>query len=124
MAPPWRWIPCLLWSNNRLAKAFALFFLVFLLVVIYWASSGNMPLAFRALYAFPYGDKLGHFLLMGCLSLLVNLALDGRTIRIGRWRVLAGSLFAALFVSLEEMLQYVFPRRMPDFWDWAASMLG
>jgi VanZ family protein len=107
-----------------LAKAFALVFLVFLLVVICWAASGNMPLAFRALYDFPHGDKLGHFLLMGCLSLLVNLALGGHAVQVGPWRVLAGSLLVALFVSLEEMLQYVFPRRMPDFWDWAASMLG
>lgn len=83
-----------------------------------------MPAALKAIYDFPYGDKVGHFLLMGCLALLLNLALGKRSIWIGRRRIWLGSALTALGVSMDELAQFAFPLRTPDFWDWAASMMG
>lgn len=112
------------WSGSRLAKAAALAFALFLAVVIYWAVSGSMPPVVQALYKFPGGDKVGHFVLMGSLAFLVNLAFAKRTLCLAGQRVLAGSALVALVVSLEELSQFAFPRRTPDLLDWAASMLG
>lgn len=83
-----------------------------------------MPLAVKAVYAFPYGDKLGHFLLMGCLALLLNLVTGKRALSVGKWKIWLGSAAAALIVTLEELSQFAFPLRTPDILDWAASMLG
>ncbi len=106
------------------SKALAVLFAVFLLVVIYWAASGNMPEMIQRLYDFPGGDKAGHFLLMGGLALLVNLALGGRRLQMGGRQLLTGSVLVAAFISLEEVSQFAFPLRTPDVWDWAASMAG
>lgn len=110
--------------GGRAAKILAVLFFVFVLVVIYWASSGRMPIFLQRLYRFPGGDKLAHFLLVGCLALLVNLALGRRMLTVGRRRFLTGSVLVAAFISLEEVSQFAFPLRTLDVWDWAAGMAG
>jgi VanZ family protein len=72
----------------------------------------------------PHGDKIGHFLLMGSLALLVNLAMDVRRVNIrGRWFLL-GSLIVGLIVTLEEVSQILVPARTFSFYDLAADYLG
>lgn len=110
--------------GGRAAKILAFLFFVFVLVVIYGASSGMMPMFLQRLYRFPGGDKLAHFLLGGCLALLVNLALGRRMLAVGRCRFLIGSVLVAAFISLEEVSQFAFPLRTPDVWDWAAGVGG
>ena len=53
----------------------------------------------------PGGDKLGHFLLMGLLSFLLNVSLDCRTLRAFGRALLLGSLIACVAVTLEEFSQ-------------------
>jgi VanZ family protein len=48
---------------------------------------------------------LGHFILMGVFSFLLNMALSSRTVRLWRLEVLKGSLVVALVVTLEEISQ-------------------
>jgi len=55
-------------------KAFSVIFLAFILVVIVLADMGELPLSIRALYRFPYGDKVGHFILFGLLNFFLTLA--------------------------------------------------
>ena len=72
----------------------------------------------------PHGDKIGHFLLMGSLALLVNLAMDVRRVNIrGRWFLL-GSLIVGLIVTLEEVSQILIPARTFSLYDLAADYLG
>ncbi len=75
------------------------------------------------LYDFPYGDKLGHFLVFGLLSLLVNMA------TLERWPgntavVLRTNLALAVVIGLEELSQRWFPARTSSAWDLMASYLG
>jgi hypothetical protein len=49
-------------------KWLALVFSVFILAVIVGADMGTLLHAIRALYDFPNGDKVGHFVLFGLLS--------------------------------------------------------
>ena len=65
----------------------------------------------------PYGDKLGHFVLMGTLSLMVNLALRARNLRIGKFSYLLGSLITAAVVLVEEISQIFVSGRTFDFGD-------
>jgi VanZ family protein len=77
------------------------------------------------LYDFPYGDKVGHFLLFGLLSLLVNLAMLERQHARGPWRVaLRASIVLALLIGFEEFSQRWFPGRTSSWTDLAASYLG
>ena len=53
----------------------------------------------------PFGDKTGHFLLMGMLSFFVNLGLNAKTFQFKQIKYLAGSLMVFALVALEEFSQ-------------------
>jgi polysaccharide biosynthesis protein VpsQ len=99
-------------------------FILFWGGVIFLADQGRLPGLVTSLYAFPYGDKVGHFFLMGGLAFCVNLALIGCQVRIGHWRVLTGSLLVAAVVTLEEFSQLFFQSRTFDLRDLGFSLLG
>ena len=93
---------------------------VLVAVIILLADRGTLPGFIVALYAFPNGDKVGHFLLMGGLGMLVNLALPGRPVR----RHLIATLILALLVTAEEFSQNFFGTRNADWIDLLASLAG
>ena len=72
----------------------------------------------------PYGDKIGHFVLMGILSYWVNILLQLRTIGFGRFRYLLGSLIVLGLVTLEEFSQLFIGGRTFDKTDLVADFLG
>ena len=99
-------------------------FAVFLLIVIILTDTGRLGfLGF--IYAFPYGDKAGHFILYGILSLLLNLTFL-RSLRHRPSRLVAVSvtLLLALAIGLEEWSQTLVPERTPDWVDLMFSYLG
>jgi VanZ family protein len=98
--------------------------LLAVIVIIILADRRALPGFINGLYAFPYGDKVGHFLLMGIVAFFVNLALHARRITIAKCPLLLGSLCVALLVTLEEFSQLFFPSRSFDLIDLAASLLG
>ena len=95
-------------------------FFLFIIVIVVLADQGRLPGFVTVLVDFPNGDKVGHFLLMGGLSLLVNLALPACSDR----RHILAILLVALLVSLEEASQAWFGTRHPDLADLAASLVG
>jgi VanZ family protein len=98
---------------------FALFAL-FVVIIVVAADRGALPQGIRALYGFPGGDKLGHFVLMGTLALLADLAIRRRFTR----RLPLGSTVVAALVVIEELSQALFPERTFSGADLAASLLG
>ena len=68
----------------------------------------------------PYGDKLGHFFLMGFFSFLLNLSLNCRKV----WRILLGSLIVATVVTIEEISQIFVRGRTFDLSDLIFDFLG
>jgi len=73
----------------------------------------------------PYGDKAGHFILYGILTLLVDLAIFRSRQNINR-RLIAVRvvLILALLIGLEEFSQQFFPSRTFDLVDLTFSYLG
>ena len=59
----------------------------------------------------PYDDKIAHFFMMGLLALLVNLSLHASSFRIGRLKMLKGSLLVFTFIAIEEGTHMLFPAR-------------
>ncbi|HEY0427719.1 MAG TPA: VanZ family protein [Pyrinomonadaceae bacterium] len=72
----------------------------------------------------PYGDKVGHFLLMGTFSFLLNLTLNAKTFRLWRINFLLGTLIVLVVVTLEEFSQIFIRGRSFDLIDLAVDYAG
>jgi hypothetical protein len=71
----------------------------------------------------PYGDKVGHFGLVGTLSLLCNFAFTRW--KSGRPRFITRTTWVLFFLlSLEELSQGFIPHRHLDVFDWLADIAG
>lgn len=95
-------------------------FAAFIGFVIWVANTGQGRRYWNFLNHIPYGDKLGHVLLMGTLCLLLNLALGCRRLD----RLLLGSVIVAVFVLCEEISQIFIQSRTFDLMDLMADAIG
>jgi VanZ family protein len=107
-----------------LLAATVLFSLLIVAIVVA-ANADMLPGLLEQLTHFPSGDKVGHFILFGILSFLLNksaLAMikKGTPARI----VLTVSLLLATLIGLEEWSQSLFPARTMDLSDLFASYAG
>ena len=103
--------------------AAALFFL-FIVLIIVLADKGMLGIL-GIINQIPYGDKAGHFVLYGILTLLVDLALF-RSLPNSDPKLLAikCGFLLALLIGLEEFSQRFFPSRTFDLVDLTFSYLG
>jgi len=105
-------------------KRWAIFFGVFILSVIVLADTRHLGWLGR-IYDFPYGDKAGHFILFGLLSLVVNLSVfEARPFADRKRLAMIVSSLLAIFIGLEEYVQRFFPARSSDILDFLASCAG
>ena len=105
-------------------KWFTLVFFCFLCLVVFLADTGKLPGALRVVYAFPGGDKVGHFLLMGGLNFLVNMSLPVRWAVTRPFGYLLASAAVAILVTAEELTQMLFTTRTFSVVDLAADYGG
>ena len=106
-------------------KYFAALFLAFIIGLIVLADADLLPDFINAIYDFPNGDKVGHFVLYGLLNFFITRAfLSSLPTRRGGWATLSVGLILALFVALEELSQMFFSARTFSLLDLTASLLG
>ena len=106
-------------------RYFAAVFLAFIIGLIVLADAGLLPDFINAIYDFPNGDKVGHFILYGLLNFFITRAfLSALPTRRGGWVTLSVGLILALFVALEEFSQMFFVARTFSLLDLTASFLG
>ena len=106
-------------------KWLAILFAFLLLLVIVLADMGALPNFLRVWKDLPYGDKAGHFILYGILTLLVDLALFRSLPRRSPKLVLVMiGLILAVLIGLEEFSQQYFANRTSSLTDLIASFLG
>ena len=85
--------------------------------ILYWP--------FHWFYGIPHLDKVGHFILFGILTLLIDLtAFEARPRRSVIWTAVLCSLGLAALISLEELSQIWLPLRDPSITSLASSLLG
>jgi VanZ family protein len=105
-------------------KWLTLLFTLFILLIIILADQGRLGFL-KAINQIPFGDKAGHFILYGILTLLLDLtlmrALPNRSPRL---IVLSTGLMLVLIIGLEEYSQQFFARRTFDLVDLSFSYLG
>ncbi len=106
-------------------KWLSAFLVVFVIAIAILADLDVLPELFYDLYDFPYGDKLGHFLLMGLVSFVLSWTVyashaDPKPASV-IWKV---CLLFAFFVTLEEFAQRFFPSRTFSLLDLGSSYAG
>jgi polysaccharide biosynthesis protein VpsQ len=106
-------------------KYISVLFFVFVIAVIFLADHGSLPHSIRALYDFPNGDKLGHFILFGLFDFVLTRALFASFPSRPRGGLaLAVGLTLALFIAAEEWSQKFFSTRTFDLLDLLAGYAG
>ena len=105
-------------------KWLALLFGCLILTIIVLADLGKLGFLYWV-YDFPDGDKVGHFILYGILTLLIDLALF-HSLPPQRRRSVAVkcALLLAFAITAEEFSQQYFAKRTFDLIDLTASYLG
>lgn len=106
-----RWIP------------FSLFF-IFVAGIIIGDDLGRFRTIIGWVGSLPFGDKLGHLIFIGTLTFLLNYALDGQMLKIGRLKILMGCSIVAVGMTIEEFSQIWIPSRTFDLVDLSANYLG
>lgn len=99
-------------------------FVILLVAIVVAADQGRLPAFVTALYAVPGGDKVGHFVLMGILSFLVNVSLATHSRTHTSRRIVQGSLIVGLLATIEEVSQLLFETRSFSLNDLGSSYAG
>ena len=103
----------------------AILFTLFIILVIVLADAGILVRYVGFIYEIPFGDKVGHFILYGILTLLINLALfRSRPDESRMGLAVKCGLTLALLIGLEEYSQRYFASRTFDLIDLTFSYLG
>ena len=118
-------------ASHFFMKWLAILFGCFILAIIVLADLGKLGFLY-SIYSFPSGDKAGHFLLYGILTLLIDLTLfrppaQGTSLRVIQSRKLIAvkvGLILAVAITAEEFSQQYFSKRTFDLIDLTASYLG
>lgn len=99
-------------------------YITIIILIILAADMGYLNFTIRWIHSIPYGDKLGHFLLIGTLAFVVNLNLGATRWRWLGWSVLKGSFIIFVLITLEEYSQLFIASRHFDYGDLLSNYLG
>ncbi|MCB9595151.1 MAG: VanZ family protein [Sandaracinaceae bacterium] len=111
--------------STRVVQVFLAFYATFLVGVVIAANIGGTNELFGPIVrAVPYGDKVGHFALIGLLAMLVDLAARRRDFSIGRLSIPMAPLVLFGLVLAEELSQLALDTRTCDPLDVAADIAG
>lgn len=105
-------------------KILAVIYIFILAGIIVLADVRQTQFLFSFIRSLPFGDKIGHFFLMGIFSLLVNLALSAKTVQLWKFKYLLGSLIVSAIVTLEEFSQIFVRGRTFDAGDLIVNFAG
>ena len=106
-------------------KTAAILFGTFILVIVVLADLGFLQGQLRLLHSIPYGDKAGHFILLGILTFLVVSSVLQSYPGWNPNRAVAGvALVLAVLSGIEEASQIFFPGRHAGIEDLMANYAG
>lgn len=105
-------------------KWLTILFAIVIILIIVLADVGKLGIL-GFVNRIPYGDKIGHFILYGILTLLIDpTLLRSLPHRSSKSIVLSTGLILAILISLEEYSQQFFANRTFSLLDLAFSYLG
>ena len=95
-------------------------FLIIGIIVI----AGFRPETYRFVFLIPFGDKLGHFILLGLFTFILNITFSLKKIIFFKMNILLGSLIVFCFITVEEITQLYISTRTFSFFDLLANYIG
>jgi len=105
-------------------KWLTVLFALFIILIIILADLGQLGFL-KILNQIPFGDKIGHFVLYGILTLLLDLTLMRSLPHLSRKLILLRiALILSLIIGIEEYSQQFFRNRTFDLVDLSFSYLG
>ena len=110
-------------KTRLLAGATVLFSIAFVLIIA-TVNARQRPALIDALYEIPFSDRVGHVVMMGALSLLMNATIASRGGAAVRRNMVVASLVLTLIAALEEGSQHFFDRRTMSLGDLVCSVIG
>ncbi len=114
--------------NSKLGKKClqlcGMLFITFVVYIIAAADHNALPTAISRVYAFPFGDKVGHVVFYGTLAFFANYLLHPRALRLANRTVQYGTLILFILITIEEFSQAFVASRTFDLIDLACSYLG
>lgn len=105
-------------------KILTIVYVLILAGIIFVANTKSTRYLLKFIGDIPYGDKIGHFVLMGGFSLLLNLTLNGKSVGFGKIRYLLGTLIVLVVVTVEEFSQIFVRGRSFDWGDLIVDYVG
>lgn len=106
--------------SSASVKILTIVYVLILAGIIFLADTKSTRYVLSFVGNIPYGDKIGHLVLMGTLSFLINWCLNFRRI----YRILLGSLIVLFFVTIEEFSQIFIRGRSFDLSDLLFDFIG
>ena len=110
--------------RNRTLRWIAVGFAVFLAMIIILADFRQLPSFITMLYSFPYGDRIGHFVLFAIVVISPAHRFSGPRIQVLKRDVPVLTLILAVFIIGEEISQIFISARTFSWEDLAASLAG
>jgi hypothetical protein len=107
-----------------LFRGLALVFALLLALIILSRDLNLISDVFALLYAIPFADKFGHFILFGLLSLFVALGFPTGRVRLWLLPILKSSLVIIVLVTIEEITQIPLANRSFSVYDLTADFAG
>jgi len=112
-------------ENMKNIKRATFLYIFLILLIIAFANQGDYLHILKSLVSkIPYGDKWGHFLLMGLLAFFVNILLNCDKFKVFKLSFLKGSVIVLVIITLEEVSQIWIDTRSFDWVDLAFDYLG
>ncbi len=105
-------------------KRISVLYIFMILLIIALADQGHLHYLKQIVFLIPYGDKWGHFFLIGLLAFFVNLWLNCEKLKVFKWFFLKGSVIILIIITLEEFSQIFIENRSYDVWDLISDYLG
>lgn len=109
---------------KSLAKLLSILAFAGFLWIVYSADIGQPSILSQVWDNIPNGDKYGHVVLFGVLTLAANILTGFRMLPAGSTRLLLGSIIVAAIAIAEELSQIFFPARSVDMVDLLADVIG
>ncbi|MFT4927528.1 MAG: VanZ family protein [Phenylobacterium sp.] len=109
---------------HRIFSALTVLFCCFVGWIIYLANTGQASPFFKLVRTIPYGDKVGHMLIFGLLTLGFNVMSKFKVFTLIRLKMFVGTTLVASFALLEELSQHFVASRILDMGDLLADVIG
>jgi len=105
-------------------KVLSVIYIFLVCLVIGAAGLGRIPSELKFYHHIPYGDKVGHFFLIGILSFCISILDDFRSISLFKNKIYRGSVICFVLTSLEEFSQIFVSERTFSVMDLMSNYLG